>query len=218
MSNIWILGDSWGTHKGYAEYVRNDQKHLHHFLVANGHTVKNFSMPGAGNGASINQALPYINKNVKIDYLIWFHTESLRDREHGMLDNPFKIDDLTRKNAQAIYAAWKQFVLTTEAKDIIIGGQAPIIEDLLMHRPYHLIKDWRSELLGIPSILTHSVCHPDLFEHPNCIDSHEYRFSMLKENERIVDMMFQSKLFPDNAHPGTQAHKELFDRIKSLIK
>ena len=220
MSSIWILGDSWGTQTGLPVDLRKDNPHLEQLLEQQGHSVTNFSIPGGSNGDTINRAIQF-HKNKKPesspDYIIWFHTESLRDRDPILLSKKYTMMELTRTHARRIYAKWKHLVGITGARDIIVGGQAPVITDLLVHEPYYLIEDWRCELLGIPSIMTHSVCHPDLFENPLCRDSHKERLNMLAQNEIIVDMERDSELFPDNAHPGAVAHKALFERISNLI-
>ena len=223
MARIWILGDSWGTLNGLPASMRPREKHLHQYLVEARHSVINLSIPGGSNGQSINLAHRHMRKcrsqrrPCKVDYLIWFHTESLRERNPTLTDQPYTIQDLTRQQAIPIYERWKNLVKKTGARDIIIGGQAPVITDLLVHEPYHMIEDWRCELLGMPSIMTHSVCHTDLFEHPNCRDATKIRLDMLAQNEVIVDMERESNLFPDNAHPGALAHKALFERISNLI-
>ena len=217
MASIWILGDSWGTLDGLSANMRNKEKHLHQYLVEAGHSVINLSIPGGSNIQSIDLALESINVHGRPDVLIWFHTESLRDRSPTLTETPYTIQDLTRQQAILIYKHWKSLVEQTGARDIIIGGQAPVITDLLVHEPYHLIEDWRCELLGMPSIMTHSVCHTDLFEHPNCRDATKIRLDMLAQNEVIVDMERESGLFPDNAHPGAIAHKALFERISNLL-
>jgi hypothetical protein len=223
MARIWILGDSWGTLNGLPPIMRPRQKHLHQCLVEAGHRVVNLSIPGGSNGQSINLAYKHMRKcRAKrrphtVDYLIWFHTESLRERSPTLTETPYTIQDLTRQQATLTYRLWKSLVEQTGARDIIIGGQAPVITDLLVHEPYHLIEDWRCELLGIPSIMTHSVCHTDLFEHPNCKDPAKIRLDMLAQNEVIIDMERESDLFPDNAHPGRKAHESLFKRISNLL-
>lgn len=222
MANIWILGDSWGTQKGLPVDLRKHNPHLEQLLEQQGHSVTNFSIPGGSNGQTIDSAIKQYPRwtertSKKVDYLIWFHTESLRDRDPVLLSKKYTIMDLTRTHARRIYAKWKHLIDITGARDIILGGQAPVIKDLLVHEPHYLIEDWRCELLGIPSIMTHSVCHSDLFENPLCRDSHKERLDMLAENEVIIDMERDSDLFPDNAHPGSAAHAALFERISNLI-
>lgn len=219
MANIFIIGDSWGTVNGLPRHLRKHNKHLELLLSEQGHKVTNFSIPGGTNGQSINKAKKYYLKNsgIKLDYIIWFHTESLRDRPHPFNPSNFSIMELTRQQAKMNYQQWVELLNLTNARDIIIGAQAPVITDLLLHTPYHLIEDWRCELLGIPSIMTHSVCHADLFEKKGCRDNFKDKTKMLEQNIMIVDMEKQSDLFPDNAHPGGKAHESLFERISNLL-
>lgn len=223
MATVWIIGDSWGTRNSLPIHMRRRHTHLAELLSESGHRVKNCSIPGASNGQTMARAVNRYEKlqeqknSYPIDYAVWFHTESLRERDHGMLDEKFEIWKLTKRQAALNYQMWKEFIDLTGARDIIIGGQAPVITDLLVHEPYHVIEDWRCELLGVPSIMTHSVCHTDLFEHPNCVDAYQSRMEMLKQNELLVDMQKSSRLFPDNAHPGGRAHQALFERISNLL-
>lgn len=222
MATIIIVGDSWGTINGMAPEKRRQNPHLAELLKNKGHRVTNVSIPGGSNGQSMAAMRKHVKKIRKrmpydVDYVIWFHTESLRDRYPDMLEQPFDIMELTRQQASMLYIEWRELLKKVKARDIIIGGQAPVITNLLVHEPYHMIEDWRSELLNIPSVMTHSICHHDLFEHPNCTNSYEDRLAMLADNERIVDMERKSPLFPDDAHPGGEAHQALFERIQPLI-
>ena len=202
---ILILGDSWGTPKGYATHIE-PQRHTQYLLEEQGHTVTNCSIPGGSNLDSIGRAL---DKGVRPDLVIWFHTESLRDL-HPRPSKKFSIPTVTQKQARVIYRQYARMLMRMGSPlDIIIGAQAPVIKELLVSQPSLLIPDWRCELLAIESIPTHSVCHSDLFEHPQCKDSAKDRLEWLTQNEKIVDMELESPLFPDNAHPGTRAHELL---------
>ena len=221
MARIAIIGDSWGTSAGWTAQLQKTQVHLQARLQRVGHSVKhNFSIPGGSNGSSIHKASEWytLNPNTAPDYIIWFHTESLRDRQLEDLDREFRVEDLAREKALRNYAQFHELLLLTGARDIIIGGQAPVITELLEHDPYYLLEVWRSELLGIPSTMTHTICNSDLFERQGCKDSAETLTKMLEANIRIIDLCKDSVLFPDNAHPGSAAHRLLFEKIIDYIK
>ena len=220
MARICIVGDSWGTHTGWPTHLRRTHTHLQARLEKAGHRVKNFSIPGGSNGSSIHKATKYYTANsAKMPkYMIWFHTESLRDREDGFNDREFNIADLTKEKATLNYKQFKALIELTGAKDLIIGGQAPVIPELLEHQPYYLLEDWRSELLGTPSVMTHSICHTDLLESQKCKDDAETLTKMIEDNIRILDMCRASRYFPDDAHPGSDAHRSLFEKIIDYIK
>ena len=220
MARICIVGDSWGTHAGWPTHLRRTHVHLQARLEKAGHRVKNFSIPGGSNGSSIHKATKYYTANsAKMPkYVIWFHTESLRDRQQEDKTAEFTIGDLLRQKALRNYELFNELLVLTGARDLIIGGQAPVITELLLHDPYYLLEDWRSELLGTPSTMTHTICNSDLFERPGCKDSAETITRMLEDNIRIIDLCKDSVLFPDNAHPGGTAHKSLFEKIIDYIK
>jgi hypothetical protein len=217
MAKFWILGDSWGTPLGLPPWMKHEHPHLEELLIEAGHTVVNFAECAGSNNQSINRAIKQIKKHPldRPDWIIWFHTESLRDFIPGK--KKFSIPLITRKHARQNYDLFATLLARTRAKDIIIGGQAPVLVDFLKHQPTHLIVDWRCELLGLESIPTHSVCHNYLFEHELCDDSYENRLNMLKEHDVILTAEKNSADFPDDCHPGGTAHQALFERIQPLI-
>jgi len=219
MANIYIIGDSWGTHTGWPAHLQRTHTHLEARLQVAGHRVKNFSIPGGSNGSSIHKATQYYTAHPTMTpkYVIWFHTESLRDRQDEDLDREFTVEDLTREKALRNYTQFNELLVLTGARDLIIGGQAPVITELLEHDPYYLLEDWRSELLGTPSIMTHTICNSDLFERQGCKDSAETLTRMLEANIRIINLCKDSVLFPDDAHPGGAAHRSLFEKIIDYI-
>ena len=212
MAVIFILGDSWGTRDGLPPHYRKDNPHLEQHLESAGHVVHNYSRCAGRNSESMDRALKHLD--LRPDYIIWFHTESLRD---FMPKQRFRIWESTVEHARANYLQFKKLLDANHAKDIIIGGQAPVLRDLLVHDPYYIIEDWRCELLNIPSIVTHSVCHTYLFKHKKCDDSKEERLRMLEQNEVIIDAEKKHPWFPDNCHPGAEAHLALFERISKLL-
>ena len=70
--NILILGDSFGIPTDEVE------DHLVNNLEKAGYNIVNFSFWGGSNLQAINNALLYI-KHIHIDFIIWFHTEPLRE-------------------------------------------------------------------------------------------------------------------------------------------
>ena len=213
---ITILGDSWGTPNGLPPHMREDNPHLHLLLEAAGHEVSNFAECAGSNMESMRRWQKHLHRHHGPDWVIWFHTESLRDFSPG--PHGFRIREATRIEAQTQYAKFKHLRNKVGCRDIIIGGQAPVLDELLQHTPTLLIRDWRCELLGLESIPTHSVCHDYLFEHELCDDSYEDRLSMLKEHDVILTAKKNSADFPDDCHPGGAAHRALFDRISAIIQ
>ena len=218
--NIIILGDSWGVPNYEYDEIggAKPEDHLEYILRRQGHSVQNFAQNGKGNLESIELALEYSRSN-HVGWVIWFHTEVLRDRYLVNMDQPYTIEALTQKLAREIYKRFRQLRNSAECRSIVIGGQAPVLP--LFEKTINvdlLITDWRSEILGQKMPPIHSLCHLDLIENDLCKDSFEYKSKLLKQHDRILRAMKRSKDFPDNAHPGAKPHRKLAKTIQKLIK
>jgi hypothetical protein len=250
MSNtisIMILGDSWGVPnypptqyiedrikdlKKYSTDIQIKFEHLGdppethtEFLLKDfGYNVINFSKNGGSNLDTIRAATSYLKNNCcKIDWIIWFHTESLRDRKEILTSSKVKFDifDLSKKLAVMAYKEFFELTNLSNAKTIVIGGQAPVfVEEFIKicDHPKLLIEDWHSEILEITLPFSHGICNLDLFDHPSCINSIEEKNKMLNDIDTILKLDYESDNFPDNAHPGKRAHQTLSDKIHNLIK
>ena len=82
---ILIIGDSWGI-PDYKISVPNctvlaPKEHTEYRLRNLGYNVINCSIIASSMLATISKAKELLNKerNLKIDWIIWFHTESIRD-------------------------------------------------------------------------------------------------------------------------------------------
>jgi hypothetical protein len=241
-----ILGDSWGV-PNYppTEYIKHrineikklsavaeikfqhlgdpPETHLEFLLKDCGYSIINLSISGGSNLETIRSAEEYLNKNkIKIDWLIWFHTESLRDWSEILTspDTKFSIPILSKQLACAAYKKFAELIKKIKCKTIVIGGQAPIflkefkdnIGDVDL-----LIEDWHADILGVNLPFSHGVCNLNLFEFPGCLDTTEEKKKMLDNIDTILKLDFESVEFPDNAHPGKKAHAELFQKIKGII-
>jgi hypothetical protein len=242
-----IIGDSWGVPnyppteyiKAAVEKIRKNsskdveinvkhlgdppETHLEFLLRANGYDVINFSKNGGSNLDTIRRAKQFVlENNIDVHWLIWFHTESLRDRNEILVSEhvKFSMSELTTKLAVLAYQEFSNLVSMMKCRCIVIGGQAPVLMGQfreIVGVPDMLIEDWHSEILGIELPFSHGVCNLDLFESPNCIDSIEEKTKMLNDIDTVLRLDYESDDFPDNAHPGKHAHKRLFDKISTLI-
>ena len=245
-TNIMIIGDSWGVPNYPPTNYINDridkikkisstveikfqhlgdppETHIEYLLKNTGSNVINLSKNGGSNLEAIQFAKDYLeNNNIKIDWLIWFHSESLRDRDEILISKKikFSIPKLSKDLAILAYKEFSKLLNLTKSRAIVIGGQAPVF--IKEFRDYIggvdlLIEDWHSDIHGIKLPFTHAVCHLDLFENPNCIDSVEDKNKMLDDIDRILKLDHESEDFPDNAHPGKRAHALLFERYNKLL-
>lgn len=245
-TSIMIIGDSWGV-PNYppTNYINNridkikkmssnveikfqhlgdpPETHIEYLLKDAGNNVINLSKNGGSNLEAIQFAKDYLeNNNIKIDWLIWFHTESLRDRDEILISKKikFSIPKLSKDLAVLAYKEFSKLLNLTKSRAIVIGGQAPIfIKEFRDHvgGVDLLIEDWHSDIHGIKLPFTHAVCNLDLFEFPNCTDSIEDKNRMLNDIDQILRLDYESEDFPDNAHPGKRAHALLFEQYNKLL-
>ena len=235
---IMMLGDSWGV-PSYppTDYVNSTiekikklsltnveinvthlgdppETHLEFLLRNNGHEVFNFSKNGGSNLETIRQAKHYFLENdTTIDWLIWFHTESLRDRNEILTSSKtkFSIPVLSKDLAVIAYHEFSDLIATLKCKTIVKEFNNIIgVTELLL-------EDWHSDILGVKLPFSHGICNLDLIESDNCIDSIKEKSKMLDDIDTILRLDYESNDFPDNAHPGKRAHKELFDKIYYML-
>ena len=222
MSNVLIIGDSWGVpnypspDSTFQHYGDPPEYHTEFLLKNLGHSIYNFAKNSGSNLQSIYTARKFLDStDIKVDWIIWFHTESLRDRSIIDLEN-FYIPAVLDQLYNIIYIEFEKLRAQTAAKAIVIGGQSPITDQFyqIVNATY-TIKDWRSEILERPLDPIHTLCHLDIIEKSS--DSIEYKNRLLKNHKLILDLMKTSDQFPDNCHPGRHAHKNLVDRLQALI-
>lgn len=221
-----IIGDSWGVPNYPPQYYGlKDRHHIgdppethtEFLLRARGHRVTNCAINASGNYRSILEAEKQI-KGHKIDWIVWFHTELLRDSHLDQLDRrPYYINDLIDQLAQRIYPSFDRLRSKTGARAAVIGGQAPLLDSFYTYARADWVKtDWRSEILGqqLPSV--HSLCTAQLIDSSLCRDSLEDRIRLLDQHKLILDSMAASPDFPDLCHPGRGPHLKLVEELTDL--
>ena len=212
--NILILGDSWGVPNYYGPPGVDAKYHTEFLLKDLGYTVYNCANNGGSNLASISSAKNHLIS--KIDWIIWFHTESLRDRNLFDADKSFLINDVIESNSRIIYQEFDKLKKFTSAKTLVIGGQAKLLDCFYeITSADFVIPDWRSSIFGKQFPTVHTLCHLDLIE--KSADSLEFKNRLLKDHKTILDQMKWSEDFPDNCHPGIRPHRELVEKFSALI-
>ncbi len=157
-----------------------------------------------------------IDKDATIDVIIWFHTDFFR----GPYYDPEKsINDNIKYSAEKNYSlAADLFNQCPDAKIIVIGGQSPVLTEILYQHiiPDYLIEDWRSEIIGtkLPEVYTLST----LLIIEKSPDTLDFKLDLLEKHRIIMDAMRNSPDFPDNKHPGANAHKKLTERLIKFIE
>jgi hypothetical protein len=219
---ILIIGDSWSV-PNYRD-PNGDPKETHsEFLLKNlGHTVHNCGMNGGSNFGTLDRAKVYLSgKEIghpahlpnqgmirtdqeKIDLVIWFHTEPYRDI-HLISPTNKTIDQQLHEICGIIYREYKDFLDSLNAKIAVIGGCSDIHDTLYEYiTPDFCWPSWQKKLLGIGSMG---------FNLSSGTTPTENDIQLLDNSLKVIQAMMESSYFPDNCHPGKQAHKELVEAL-----
>jgi hypothetical protein len=237
---FFILGDSWGV--GEWKKIGNTlpfgiksvpNTGLDYYLKINGHNVKNISAGSAGNFGQLRHAYWTLKENHDYDYIIWFHTETYRDIQEIIINDPaeasiyfpnftFELDLIkslryvNRQNYKYAQHIFDEFNIPF----IVIGGHGPV--DLVISEfsfAMHTIS-WLKELLNLsfdpPS--TNLVGWPNVIKIANYYNINEKdfiiaNFEELEKSEIALNLAENSINFPDNGHPSRQCFEQLANRI-----
>ena len=236
---FFILGDSWGvgewvlTTTSQLEPVPNTGLDYH--LTHLGHAVTNISAGSAGNFGQLRHAYWTLKENADYDYIIWFHTESMRDIEEFLIKDPaeakiqfpeFKMSlnfnsalrYMNQQNYQYAQTMYDEYQIPF----IVVNGQSPL-DPIIVN--YSFVKHtipWLTELLNlnfdppannffswkkIQRILTHFDVDEKQFIVNNIED--------LDKSKIIIDLAKKSNNFPDNGHPSSDCFKQLAESVLS---
>jgi len=231
----FIMGDSWGvgsyTREPYMIPIPNTGLDYH--LRERKHQVTNISAGSAGNFGQLRHAYWSLKENANYDFIIWFHTESLRDIIEICMADPEEqkvqfpkfrmhanfnsvLDYIDRQN----YRYAQQLYETYNIPFIVIDGQSPFNLKLgLDHFVVHHI-EWLKQLLElkddaprysfgawqkIQTILEYYSITEREFVIENIDD--------LDRSELVTELGKDSKLFPDHGHPSSDCFGQLADQI-----
>jgi hypothetical protein len=233
--NILILGCSFGVDNGepHTETFLRDLGHnVYNCSQNGGSNINSFNraklflsgepIPHPRTFAGTNTfSEPSQNKNTpltiqpclpisRIDWIIWFHTELIRDSCE--LKRPIE------NTAHVVYRNFSKLASQINSKTAIIGGAGPILP--LLHEyitPDYCIPSWFNKILklNVPQIQT--LSRPDIIKEMNSIGLEE-KIKILDRHLEIKKLLEESPDFPDNYHPGAGPHKELVEDLKHFLR
>lgn len=227
MKDILILGDSWGVPE-YKKLEREGKPllgatakgHTEYLLTEKGYNVYNLSYSGGSNTHTFNRAFNFLQEeNVNVDVFIWFHTECYREQNFPGFQTYAFINHNINILYHKIYEKFSDFKFKyPKAKTVVIGGQAPIKDDILHQyiTPDYLIKDWRSEILGKEMPEVHTLTNPFEWVY-HSRDTVDFKTSLLDKHSIILNAMKESEYFPDDCHPGDKAHNDLTEKLHKVF-
>jgi hypothetical protein len=209
---------------------------LDHHLQQHGHTVTNISAGSAGNFGQLRHAYWTLKECADYDFIVWFHTESLRDIIEICMQDPeeaktqfplFTIDVDFNRALDYIdeqnYAYAQQIYQEFGIPFIVVDGQSPFNRRLGKdHFVKHHIK-WLEQLLELNSDAPRYSFGAwqkiqQILEHYS-INEREFVIKNLEDLDRselVIKLGKQSDLFPDNGHPSSDCFRELADQIELL--
>lgn len=237
---FFILGDSWGVGEwtkvsGNFEIVLNTGLDYH--LTQLGHTVTNISAGSAGNFGQLRHTYWTLKEKADYDYIIWFHTESMRDIEEILIKDPeeglkyFPNFDIKNFESALDYLDFENYKYAQTITDeynipfIVIGGQCPVNSVINQFSfAQHTIQSWLAELLDLnfdPPKNTFFSWNKikRILDHYG-IDEKEFIINNIEQLDCakvIQDLVVDSTNFPDNAHPSDKCFKQLAQRISAMI-
>jgi hypothetical protein len=157
---------------------------------------------------------------IKVDWIVWFHTELVRDI--GDLEEYKKNKNLELSSfqslAEIVYTSYAEFVSMLQTKIAIIGGAAPVHPELYNHiKPDFCIPSWFNEILKLDLPQIQTLSRLDIIEKMQSIGNLT-KLEILQQHEEILNALEASEDFPDNYHPGSNPHLELSKNLHQLFQ
>jgi hypothetical protein len=235
-----MLGDSWGVGEwivknGLHESIPNTG--LDHYLTQLGHTVTNISAGSASNFGQLRHTYWTLKENSDYDYIIWFHTESMRDIEEILINDSdegqryFPDFDISNFESGLDYLDFENYKYAQAITDaynipfIVIGGQClinPVIDQFSFAK--YKIDSWLAELLKLQfrppkntffswDKIKRILAHYEINEKEFIINN----IDQLDKAKVIQDLAKGSPLFPDDAHPSRDCFKKLATQLHNKL-
>lgn len=237
---FFILGDSWGAGewtKKSGQFEKVPDTGLDFHLTQLGHTVTNISEGSAGNFGQLRHAYWTLKEKSDYDYIIWFHTESMRDieeiliKDHNEGQRYFPDFDISNFESGLDYLDFKNYKYAQTIADeynipfIVIGGQCPVnpvIDQFSFAQ--HIIESWLAELLNLNFAPPKNTFFSwdkikRILDHYN-IDKKKFIINNIDQLDRakvIQDLAIKSPLFPDDGHPSSDCFKQLSQRLIKMV-
>jgi hypothetical protein len=234
--NILIIGDSWGVPNYFGSPGIDKEYHTEYLLKELGYNVYNCSANGSGNYNTIQRAIDFLNyqpiahpairhpynyeitleeQNVKIDWVVWFHTEWWRD---------FDSSNLTLADAENIackkqYEAFAKLSAKLNCNIAIIGGQHPVNKMIYNFvEPNFIIEDWKTKILNTNLPFPYLLSRTEEVL-PKVIDDTRIKLKCVENTALVYEIMkHNSDLFPDGGHPGIKPHADLVETLAKVFR
>jgi len=217
---IGIFGDSWGS--GEWNHDINDYRVLHRgveqYLVDDGYTVENYSIPAGSNHESY---LKIKENHQAFDHIIWFTSEPSRDfqnwnyfynKEKPHLELPNRnhddLDSICKENFQRQLTETQSLCKNIMFVGGLTGARAQSVVNFTAD-----VKD----LVGYEG--------EEYYIHPGCFGEDAVEIvrkkypNEVKNQENFFNFIIHNKkwFWPDGIHPNRHLHKLIYDKIKTEL-
>lgn len=240
MKRIIIFGDSWSQVPGNIdnfEYKKRLGEWLDFRLMARGHSVYNIGKNANDNRNQLNyveqilQGIYY--QNLKVDLIVWFHTESLRNiTNKGLWENPnhkeyahqttnlmsVGLDSYVDQLSEQDYKS--ATMIKNKYPDIqwaIIGGHAPIrtSKKHMLDWADLLIENWRYDITGqdCPDCQCYTLIRYSGFEQMAHLLSKDVVQRELDYSKQLNNACSDPTLFYDGVHPNVNPNIKLSELL-----
>lgn len=233
-----IIGDSWGI----GEYKIENRimevvpdTGLEYYLTQSNHTVTNLSAGSACNFGQLRNARTHLDDVCNdYDYIVWFHTEPVRDVPDTIIDDEIdgpkqfpEFGSIKDFDQAMEYISYQNYKFAQSIFDqhrvpfVAIGGVGRLsksIDDFSFAKIK--IYSWAQELLGcnfeLPVNFFGRVRLKETFE--------KFEFDRqavvqhLESTKRYQRECVRSKLFPDDNHVHRDEYKKLANRILTNLE
>lgn len=224
--HIVMLGCSFGV-PNYRGFGDGPEGHLQFLLQSSGHRVRNISKNNASNLQCMNLLQRYLSsqtvampvpwgesirrfENETVDYIIWFHTQILRD--YFYFDSYLPVEAAYSQLVHITYKKFFEISSQTNAKIIIIGGAGKVHPSISDYGKIHWCLPSMIESITSTQIpLIDGVNRPDVLE--KCPDPTHKKLEFLKKFQTVVDVLDKHSNWFPNGHPGKSAHQWLFKNL-----
>lgn len=241
MKTVVIIGDSWGVpnYEG-PRCGAEPHEHTEYRLRELGYRVYNCALNGGSNIMSTQHAIDYLSGKMvtlepkslvnnfhkqnsptiidevypKVDFVVWFHTESLRN----FYNDQMTINENLYEGYKQDYEFVQKFVNSLNCKLIVIGGQAPIYSPLFYNyfNPFSVIEDWRSDIVGFKLPTVYWLTRTEWVD--KSLDDRETKLDYLNKASKCFDAMRDSPNFIDNCHPAGIPHSNLSNLLHKIFQ
>jgi hypothetical protein len=223
---ILLLGCSYAVPNYFGPPGDPAETHTEYLLKNLGHTVHNCSMNGGSNLKSLSRAKDYLagqpikhpahrdqtlcwKDPEKIDLVIWFHTDPMRDFKETAVSD-LTLTEKLETVCKVIYQSYSMFLNQLNAKTAVIGGCADLHPTFYQYMvPDFCLPSWQTMLLGVG-------CQGVKFPMGGIPDERD--LPLIESALKVIESMEKSSQFPDNHHPGKFAHQALVDLLSDKFQ